>query len=154
MPRFFSVHGTKICLNIEFFQLLCNCAVMQYCHRFSFLFCRWNKNNRFDGFVCFFFYSWNLFHRGLDASLFVLKFSIVHSLYERGIIRLVGRNHITRHKIIIYSKSCINLHLINTLLYYPIKPHRYQNILHLIKPAWVPFNLFPFMNKIGLSIPY
>ena len=77
----------------------------------------------------------NSFDRDVGAFSFVLSFSIVLSLYKRDTIRLVRRNRITSNKTIIYSKTRIHLHLNNTLLYYPIKPHPYQDILLLIKPS-------------------
>ena len=52
--------------------------------------------------------------------------------YKSGTTQLVGRNRITRYETIIYSKTCVHLHLDVTLLYYPIKPHPYQDILLLI----------------------
>ena len=48
------------------------------------------------------------------ACSLVFSFSIALSLYKRLTIRLVGWNRTTRHKAIIYSKTCIHLQLINT----------------------------------------
>ena len=109
-------------------------------------------------------FSW--LDREVGASSLVLSFSIVLSLYKRDTIQLVGWNRITRHKqsytskhdkTIMYSKACIHLHLINTLLYCPVKLHHTKtfstSLNPLVKPVWVPLNLFACMNKIGLVIP-
>lgn len=89
----------------------------------------WNANHVQNWFglvfldeTCF-----NSFGHDMGASSLALSFSNVLSLYKRHSIRWLGGI-----VSIIYSKTCLHFHLNNTLLYSRVKPHPYQDILHLI----------------------